>query len=125
VRRPGTFFMCRASTTPGRIPRASRISAIGIQDTPVDSMATVVIATSRQPIGQFMQVRGEGVEDAHRMRVPVRRHGHVHLAGSNIDACRIRLQQRPVLDIGLLRHPPFAVSRLPLFLPASAFWSRP
>jgi len=43
VRRPGTFFMCRASTNRGFNPRRSRISKTGIQYTPVDSIATVVI----------------------------------------------------------------------------------
>ena len=42
VRRPGTFFMCRAFTKHGRMPRCSRISNSGIQYTPVDSSATVV-----------------------------------------------------------------------------------
>ena len=42
VRRPGTFFMWRAFTKQGRMPRCSRISNSGIQYTPVDSRATVV-----------------------------------------------------------------------------------
>jgi len=42
VRRPGTFFMWRAFTKQGRMPRCSRISNSGIQYTPVDSSATVV-----------------------------------------------------------------------------------
>jgi hypothetical protein len=42
VRRPGTFFMWRAFTKQGRMPRCSRISKRGIQYTPVDSRATVV-----------------------------------------------------------------------------------
>jgi hypothetical protein len=42
VRRPGTFFIWRAFTKQGRMPRCSRISNSGIQYTPVDSSATVV-----------------------------------------------------------------------------------
>jgi len=42
VRRPGTFFIWRAFTKQGRMPRCSRISNSGIQYTPVDSRATVV-----------------------------------------------------------------------------------
>jgi hypothetical protein len=42
VRRPGTFFMWRAFTKQGRMPRCSRISKSGIQYTPVASSATVV-----------------------------------------------------------------------------------
>src|SRR6266478_6564469 len=42
VRRPGTFFMWRAFTKQGRMPRCSRISNRGIQSTPVDSSDTVV-----------------------------------------------------------------------------------
>src|SRR5215469_15383642 len=42
VRCPGTFFMWRAFTKQGRMPRCSRISNSGIQYTPVDSSATVV-----------------------------------------------------------------------------------
>jgi len=42
ARRPGTFFMWRAFTKQGRMPRGSRISNSGIQYTPVDSSATVV-----------------------------------------------------------------------------------
>src|SRR6516162_1721260 len=43
VRRPGTFFMWRAFTKQGRMPRCSRISKRGIQYTPVASSATVVM----------------------------------------------------------------------------------
>jgi len=59
----------------------------------------------------------------YRMLVPVRRHGHVHLAGSDIDAGRMRLPQRPVRRAGRLARARFVVSppdlpgRLPLWAP--------
>ena len=43
VLRPGTFFMFRAFTRQGVIPCRSSTSQSGIQQTPVDSMATVVM----------------------------------------------------------------------------------
>ena len=76
-----------------------------------------------QPVGQFMQVRGEAVEDSYRMLVPVRRHGHVHLACADVDACRIGLQQGSVRDIYLLPRPLFSMAvfrlslRFALFVP--------
>ena len=39
--RPGTYFICRASTSQTFSPRCSSTSYTGIQYTPVDSNATV------------------------------------------------------------------------------------
>jgi hypothetical protein len=39
-----------------------------------------------EPVGQRVQVRGEGAERAHRLRVAVRRHGHAMQRGAQIDA---------------------------------------
>src|SRR5688572_18312318 len=46
VLRPGTCFASRALTSSTSNPRASRISNTGIQYTPVDSIATVVMPTA-------------------------------------------------------------------------------
>ena len=44
--RPGTCLTSRALTSSTSNPRASRISKTGIQYTPVDSIATVVMPTA-------------------------------------------------------------------------------
>ena len=49
VRRPGTFFLGRAFTKQGGMPRGARISNRGIQYPPVDSRATVVTPQCSSP----------------------------------------------------------------------------
>ena len=98
VRRPGTFFMWRAFTKQGRMPRCSRISNSGIQYTPVDSSATVFTPALLEPIGQALQIFGEGCEYPHRFLVPPWRYGYKHFSCANVDTGCIRLQHRPVFQ---------------------------
>jgi hypothetical protein len=50
-----------------------------------------VDAASRQPPGHLPQIRGEGFEASYRLRIAIRRHGHINLRRSYIDARRILL----------------------------------
>jgi hypothetical protein len=60
-------------------------------------------ATTDQPFGHLMQISSEGLALANRMGIPVRRHGHEDLSGSDVDARRIRLKHRPIRLHRLLR----------------------
>ncbi len=53
-------------------------------------------ATTYQPFGHLMQIAGESRALPHRIGVPIRRHCHEDLSGSDVDAGCIRLKQRVI-----------------------------
>ena len=60
-------------------------------------------ATTDQPFGHLVQVARESPALAHGIVVPVRRYRNVDLPGSDIDACRIRVDfAHPVKRMSLL-----------------------
>ena len=53
-------------------------------------------ATTDQPFGHLVQIAGERFALADRMLIPLRRHGHKDLSGSDVDASGVRLKDRAI-----------------------------
>ena len=124
VRRPGTFFMWRAFTKQGRMPRCLRISKSGIHYTPVHSSATVVTPHSQANRLSTPDL-GKSCEHPHGILVPSWRHGYKHFSCANIDTGCIRLQHRPVFQTHpFVSSPPLGllVPRLQITAPCLFHW---
>jgi hypothetical protein len=74
--RPGTARDSRASETITSRPRPSRISYAGIQCTPVDSIATVLIPNDTIQVRHALEIGRKGLQGLHRFVAQIGRHRH-------------------------------------------------
>jgi hypothetical protein len=56
--------------------------------------------TALEPVGQGMQISGEGAETAHRLCIAARRHGHPMLGGTDVDAGGMKVDPAQALRQG-------------------------
>ena len=94
VFRPGTFLTCRAFTR--QTSKPPRLQDL-VQGDPVDPGGLHGHggdAALGEPVGEGLQVLGEGPEAPDGLGIPVERHAHVDLGGADVDPGGVRVQDR-------------------------------
>jgi hypothetical protein len=74
------------------------LTQVNMQIHHVLSEITGVTGLAIQPAGHFLQIRGEGREDPHRIFITIPRHGDINLTGADVDSRGVGLRQRTVLQ---------------------------